>query len=157
MIRERYGFWLLVACLALGGCQALSTAQSDEGDALPPPSGPGLVAKSRSPIPDVPAPIGFVQLTSRSSNYVSAQGARVVNHVYQGRGRIADTVVFYRRHLVLNGWQAVRERSGAGVTQMVYAKGREELSIEVSRPRVVNIVVRIRDRELAATHTPVKP
>ena len=62
---------------------------SDDGDLLAKPSGGGLVVDPDSPIPDVPKPIGFVPVPSKSS-VSTADGQRTVTHVYQGRANRLD-------------------------------------------------------------------
>ncbi len=153
----RWTLLRVLACLGLlawagaVGCEStpLST-RSDDDQTLTEPPGTGLVAKSRSLIPDVPTPVGFVVIPARSSSYVTPDGARVVNHSYQGLSSVRDGVQFYRQHLPIHGWQPIRERSDASLTHMVYVKGREELTVEVNHPRVLDVVVRIRERNVGA-------
>lgn len=133
------------------GCESTPLGtRSDDDQLLSEPPGTGLVARQRSLIPDVPTPVGFVVIPARSSSFVTPEGARVVNHTYQGLASVRDGVTFYRQNLAINGWQPVREHSDASRTHMVYVKGREELTVEVNHPRVLDVVVRIRDRQTGA-------
>ena len=106
---------------------------SEDGVYLPPPAGPGLVAQPRSPIPDVPMPVGFSAVASQSASHVE-DGVRHVRHVYQGRGQSAEVVDFYRRHLPRHGWIAgPRQTQPDGAVVMRYVKGPEALRVRISR------------------------
>lgn len=141
----------------LAGCQSITGIRSDDGVILPPPTGPGLVAQSRSLIPDVPTPVGFVGVGSRSSSYVTADGVRNVNHVYQGRGSVADAVNFYRLHLPSHGWKRVREQSESRNTTMMFSKGRESLIIRITDRRIVDVHIGIRNLQVAQPQTQPRP
>ncbi|MEX0655014.1 MAG: hypothetical protein WD534_00515 [Phycisphaeraceae bacterium] len=142
---------LLVALsVAAGACTQQSlprAAFTDDGDYLPPQSGPGLVARDRSPIPDVPLPIGFVAVPSRSEARIGAS-AREVRHVYQGRSNTAEVVNFYRQHLPRHGWSSQgRERDADGTTVMRYTKGPESLRVRIGeRHSVVTTIVTLGPR-----------
>lgn len=139
--------WFTCLLLALLGCESIPTAtHSDDGQLLAPAPASGLVALVRSPIPDVPMPVGFVAVAARSNSTVNADGTRVVNHTYQGRATVADAVRFYRQQLPINQWQYVREQFDGTMTRMQFVKGPEELLVEIAQPRVLDIVVRIRPR-----------
>ena len=143
---------LVVSFAGVVGCESTPLGtRSDDDQPLTEPPGTGLVARQRPLIPDVPMPVGFVAIPARSSSFVTPEGARVVNHTYQGLASVRDGVTFYRQNLAINGWQPVREHSDASRTHMVYVKGREELTVEVNHPRVLDVVVRIRDRQTGAT------
>ena len=114
------------------GCQNVKTpviAFTDDGDYLGYKGGKGLVAADESPIPDVPMPIGFKPVISKSSS--SFDGVvRTVNHVYQGRARHADAVAFYRGILPIHGWQFIsRSDQTDGSTIQYFSKGRESLEV----------------------------
>jgi hypothetical protein len=140
--------WLLAAA----GCETTDWPlgpRTDDGQRLTHPPGPGLVAATDSRIADVPMPVGFVPVASRSNSYVPPSGPRAVNHVYQGIATVAEASQFYRQQLPAHGWQSVRERADGSISTMVYVKGQEELTVQISHPRVLDIVVTIRDRNLA--------
>lgn len=142
---------LAALVLAVGGCGEFSGYRSDDGQWLSRSSGPGMVAKTPSPIPDVPMPVGFVAVAGRSSSFVTPAGVRMVTHTYQGLAEVDEAVRFYRRQLPLHGWTAVSEKMTGGVATLVCEKGPERLTVEVSEPRVLEIVVEIRDKDLPAT------
>lgn len=139
------------------GCETMSLRpRSDDGHVLPASTGVGLVATDRPKIADVPMPIGFVAVPSRSHSLVPPSGPRVVTHVYQGASSVAEVSSFYRQQVPTQGWQLIGERSDGSITTMAYAKGQEELTIQISHPRVVDVVVMIRDRNSTAPAA-VKP
>ena len=154
--------WALVAGLLVGavvGCESTDwalRAKTDDGQPLSTSSGPGLVASDRPKIADVPMPVGFVAVASRSNSYVPPTGPRVVTHVYQGLSTVADATRFYRQLVPTHGWQFVRERADGSIATMVYVKGSEELMIQISHPRVLDVVITIRDRN-AGGGAAVKP
>jgi hypothetical protein len=155
--REPYRLlWTVFFAALLAGCETWPLRpQTDDGQALSDPPGPGLVASQSSKIADVPMPVGFLAVATRSNSYVPPSGPRAVTHTYQGIATVTDATRFYRQQLPSHGWQFVRERSDGSITTMVYVKGVEELSIQVSHPRVLDIVVMIRDRNGAGSA--VKP
>lgn len=106
-------------------------AFNDDGQYLSQRVGPGLVAATESPIPDVPMPIGFKPVVSRCSS--SFDGVvRTVVHVYQGRARAAEAVLFYRQQLPLFGWEpADKQAHEDGSTTLYYTKGAESLSMRL--------------------------
>ena len=148
---------LLVAVAA--GCESTQWSlrqQTDDGQPLSASSAAGLVASDRPKIADVPMPVGFVAVASRSNSYVPPTGARAVTHVYQGLATVADATSFYRQLVPTQGWQFVRERADGSIATMVYVKGPEELMIQISHPRVLDVVITIRDRN-ASGGAAVKP
>ena len=79
-------------------------AYSDDGDYLEPQYGTGLVADRNSPVPDVPKPIGFVLVRSKSSAGYEGD-ARSLTHIYQGRADLDELKHFYAQQLNRSGWQ----------------------------------------------------
>lgn len=112
--------------------QVPMVAFNSDGEYLPQRVGPGLVAATDSPIPDVPMPIGFKPVTSMCSS--SFDGiARTVTHVYQGRARAAEAVLFYKQQLPLFGWELTdKQVHGDNSTTLFYTKGAESLSMRLS-------------------------
>jgi hypothetical protein len=107
-------------------------AWTDDGDYLPKRVGPGLVAMENSPIPDVPMPIGFKPVRSECSSSFDGM-SRTVSHVYQGRARAAEVVLFYSQQLSLHGWQRVEKQNhDDNSTSLHYTKGAESLGIRFS-------------------------
>lgn len=107
-------------------------AFNDDGEYLPKRVGPGLVAATESPIPDVPMPIGFKPVVSQCSS--SFDGVvRTVTHVYQGRARAAEAVLFYKQQLPLFGWElSDKQVHEDNSTTLYYTKGAESLSMRLS-------------------------
>jgi len=135
---------LIVAGTAglLGGCHSNPVrkvpfevpvvAFTDDGAYLAKRVGPGLVASEASPIPDVPMPIGFKPVVSKSSSSFDG-AARTVTHVYQGRARSVETVLFYRQQLPLQGWSPVdKQVYDDHSTSLHYVKGAESLGLRLS-------------------------
>lgn len=124
------GLVLLPACR--GGGPFPVFAYSDDGDLLPKPSGAGLVVDPDSPIEDVPKPIGFVGVPSKSTSRTDGP-ARVVRHVYQGRANRLDAAAFFRRNLDDFGWKVDGFDTGdPNATVQTYAKGNEVLHVTVT-------------------------
>ena len=132
----------LIAATVLCGCNQNPTrrvpfevpvvAWNDDGQYLPKRVGPGLVAAVDAPIPDIAIPIGFkpvVSLCNSSFDGVS----RTVTHVYQGRARSPETVLFYSQQLPLDGWlQVDKQTHEDGSASLHYTKGAEALSLRLS-------------------------
>lgn len=107
-------------------------AFNDDGEYLPKRVGPGLVAATESPIPDVPMPIGFKPVVSQCSSSFDGV-ARTVAHVYQGRARAAEAVLFYRQQLPLFNWEPTDMQTHEdGSTSLYYTKGAESLGMRLN-------------------------
>lgn len=148
---------LLVATVMVGGCIKGGQgpfpvyAYSDDGDLLPKPSGAGLVMSPDAEIPDVPRPIGFVGVPSKSTSSVDPiTGIRTVYHVYQGRSNTQDAAAYFRRNLDDFGWQLDGFDNGdPRATLQSYAKGPEQLRIAITGDKGITT--------LAVTISPVAP
>ena len=125
----------------LGGCRAGGAqapfpivAYSDDGDLLPRPSSGGLVVDPHAEIPDVPRPVGFVGVASKSTSSVDPlSGVRTVVHVYQGRSNTQDAAAYFRRYLDDYGWNLDGFDNGdPRATVQSYAKGPEQLRITIT-------------------------
>jgi hypothetical protein len=143
---------LLTLCAALvmtAGCRHNPVvALSDDNKVLQPPKDAVLVANPRSPLPDVPAPVGFDLIPARSTGRINPGGTREVRHVYQGLADFAATVDFYRRNAAQHGWQSVHQEAGSQDTIMTFRSQRETLEIRLTRPsRILTVTVIIRSRE----------
>ncbi|MEM1107255.1 MAG: hypothetical protein AAGH99_01025 [Planctomycetota bacterium] len=131
---------LLVVAAGLSGCQAGTQgpfpvlAYSDDGDLLPKPSAAGLVMSPDAEIPDVPRPVGFVGVPSKSTSSVDPiSGIRTVHHIYQGRSNTQDAAAYFRRNLDDFGWQLDGFDNGdPRATLQAYAKGPEQLRIAIT-------------------------
>ena len=133
---------ILIITGPLAGCNSNPTkkvpfevpvvAFNDDGQYLPKRVGPGLVADTESYIPDVPMPIGFKPVVSQCSSSFDGV-ARTVNHVYQGRARAAETVLFYRQQLPIYDWKLMdKQVHDDETTSLHFVKGSETLSLRLS-------------------------
>ena len=154
---------LIVLACALPGCRSgvgpfPVFAYSDDGDLLPRPSTAGLVVDPNSYIEDVPMPIGFVPVPSRSTSRVDGNH-RVVLHIYQGRANRLDAAAFYRRNLDDYGWAIDGFDTGdPNATVQTYAKGNETLRITITGDRgKVTLNVAIDARVTAANPITTRP
>lgn len=124
---------VLLSVALIGGCSDLRAVRSDDGQLLAAPTGRGLVARSPSPVADLPMPIGFVMVQSRSRASVEP-GRRMVTHVYQGRAAFADVIEFYRSELRRHGWRVRGERiEGQTAVTLTATKADEAARVEVDR------------------------
>ena len=141
---------LALTALPLAGCTGDAgplpvVAFSDDGAFLTRQFGQGLVIDEDSPIPDVPKPMRFVPVPSRSSSSFDGY-ARTVTHVYQGRADFEDILAFYQTQIPEHGWQPAGNPAANGPIQS-YAKGPEALQVSVSSAGgVATITVVIRPR-----------
>ncbi len=148
---------LLVATLLAVGCNKGGQgifpmiAYSDDGDFLPKPSGAGLVMAPDAEIPDVPRPVGFVGVPSKSTSSVDPlTGIRTVYHVYQGRSNTQDAAAYFRRNLDDFGWKLDGFDTGdPRATLQSYVKGPEQLRIAITGDKGITT--------LAVTLSPVAP
>jgi len=158
---------LLIGLIALStGCSGPSGpfpvfAYSDDGDLLPKPSSAGLVVDPNSPIEDVPKPVGFVGVPSRSTSRVDGNH-RVVLHIYQGRANRLDAAAFFRRNLDDFGWTVDGFDTGdLNATVQTYAKGNETLRITITGDRgkvTLNVAIDARTTSAAPERpAPVVP
>ena len=104
-----------------------------------------LVADDRSPLPDVPVPLRFVLVPSRSAASPSAGAglARDVTHVYQGRAGYDQLASFFSEQLARRGWRPDPSGPASGPIR-AYRKGPEQLHLSLSEARgVATVSVRI--------------
>ncbi len=141
-----------LAVAALPGCTAdtgplPALAYSDDGAYLPHQLARGLVVDDAAPIPDVPKPLRFVAVPSRSSASTDGR-ARTVTHVYQGRAGLDDLRVYYLAQLRNHGWRPLPGFSNDGDI-LTFAKNTETVQVSLSRAGGVSTVtVLIRPREV---------
>ncbi len=132
-------------------------AYSDDGDLLPKASGAGLVVDPQSPIPDVPKPIGFVGVPSKSTSGTDGR-TRNVLHVYQGRSSAIDAAAFFRRYLDDYGWQLDGFDTGdPRATVQAYAKGPEQLRITITAANGITTINLVISARSAPTDAPAPP
>ena len=140
--------------LVVGGCDTAGPPRllySDDGQYLPPQQAAGLVPQIEPAIPDVPLPVGFKLLRDRGHVEVTGAG-RSVHHVYQGRGKQAEAVGYFRQTLRRHGWQRVSPpfEEEDGSMRLAYSNGRERLDIHlVERIQRLTIDVRIEPADMA--------
>ncbi|MFN3168679.1 MAG: hypothetical protein ACE37H_16590 [Phycisphaeraceae bacterium] len=130
------------ALLSAAGCSYVKTpvvAFSDDGEFLQQDVGDGLVASPNPLIPDVPMPVGFKAVASKS-NWRYDGRVRVVNHVYQGHAKSGDAVEFYQRTLPDHNWTLVDMQSVGGATVLRYVKGPEQLAITTDQTWAVTTI-----------------
>lgn len=154
---------LIALTTGVAGCRGAGGpfpvfAYSDDGDLLAKPSSAGLVVDPNSPIEDVPKPVGFVGVPSRSTSRVDGN-TRVVLHIYQGRANRLDAAAFFRRNLDDFGWTVDGFDTGdLNATVQTYAKGNETLRITITGDRgKVTLNVAIDARSTSAAPAPARP
>lgn len=146
---------LLIVTLLLSGCGGGGPlpfyAYSDDGDLLPKASGAGLVKAPDAEIPDVPRPVGFVAVPSKSTSSVDPiTGVRTVRHIYQGRSNTQDAAAYFRRNLDDYDWKVDGFDNGdPRATLQSYTKGPEQLRISITGDKGITT--------LAVTITPTAP
>lgn len=121
-----------------------AAAFSDDGAYLPLQLAEGLVVDDASPLPDLPKPLRFVVVPSRSTASTDGR-ARTVSHVYQGRADVNDLSTFYREQLANNGWKFQPGGNEPPIFSAI--KGTEWAQVALSRAGGVSTVtVLIRPR-----------
>jgi len=135
--------WLLAGLVVLPGCSSRPQgvfpifAYSDDGELLPKPSSAGLVVDPTAEIQDVPRPVGFVGVPSKSTSSVDPiTGVRTVIHIYQGRSNTQDAARYFRRNLDDYNWKLDGFDTGdPRATIQSYVKGPEQLRITITGDR----------------------
>jgi hypothetical protein len=123
----------LVALLPAVGCNMKTPVVAfSDGELLQKDVGDGLVASPNPLIPDVPMPVGFKAVPSKS-NWRYDGRVRVVHHVYEGYAKQGDAVEFYQRTLPDHNWTLVDMQSIGGATVLRYVKGPEQLAITTDK------------------------
>lgn len=155
---RRQGVWAL-ACLLLpvmmltAGCRNNPVlAVSDDNRVLQRGKDGILVANPQSPLPDVPAPVGFELIPAKSFGRINPGGTREVRHVYQGLADFSAAIEYYRRQAATHGWQSIHQLADGQETVLTYQSPRETLEVRLSKPyRIVTVTVVIRSREYGIT------
>lgn len=130
MTRHSQLLLALTLLIAVTGCgmKTPALAFSDDGAYLPRKVGQGLVASANPLIPDVPMPIGFKAVPSKSHWHYNGQ-IRTVTHVYQGHCEQGDALSFYREQLPDYNWTLDQIQTVADASVMYYNKGPERLTV----------------------------
>ncbi len=139
---------LTLALLGVVGCNDTPALfyQSSDGRSLSKPAGDELVADPQSPIPDVPKPVGFLFIESRS-NSQSTPTQRRVTHVYEGLASRAQAADYYRKALPGKGWIASQDTMDKNTSVLNFTKGNEGLQVRVSESgRFLTVIVQIREQ-----------
>lgn len=136
---------LLLAATLVVGCRQSPFpvyAYSDDGDLLPKAGGAGLVVAPDAEIPDVPRPVGFVGVPSKSTSTVDPiSGVRTVYHVYQGRSNTQDAAAYFRRNLDDYNWKLDGfDKGDPRATIQSYVKGPEQLRISITGDRGITTI-----------------
>lgn len=141
--------FLAVLSLFVSGCRNNPVVPvSDNNRLLQGSSGEILVANRKSPLPDVPAPLGFDLIPAQSTGRVNPGGTREVRHVYQGIADFSAAVEYYRRVLADQGWQTISQIADGSDTLLTYRSPRETLDVRLSKPgHIMNVTVIIHSRE----------
>lgn len=139
---------LTLAGLVMLGCHDTPALfyQSSDGRTLSKPAGDELVADPHSPIPDVPKPVGFLFIESRSSSQ-STPTQRRVTHAYEGLATRAQAADYYRKTLPGKGWIASQDTMDKNTSVLNFTKGNEGLQVRVSESgRFLTVLVQIREQ-----------
>ncbi len=94
-----------------------------------------LMAKQRSPISDLPVPMGFRILEDESEDAYTGRRRLYVRHVYEGSGEPFAVRNFYRDRMPQYKWQLVNTVHFAGTHSMVFQKGQESCTVAISRSK----------------------
>lgn len=135
-----------------------AVALSKDKQLLPNRVGPGLIDAEVSPIPDVPIPVGFVQVVEDSSSGYGPS-ARVVDHHYEGRALVPELMTFYEHRLWQHGWTQVGiETTSEKQARITAVKGAEGLEISASnRFDIAKMAVTIGPSDSIRLATPDEP
>lgn len=125
----------VLGALAVGGCDAGSSSEpvygvAEGGDG----PAPGLVPMARTPVEDVPVPIGFKMIEEMSRSHVAGDRRRV-KHAYRGRVDKFDARRFYARQMPLSDWKPISEQFLGGEYVLQFAKGGELAEVTIASER----------------------
>ncbi len=128
-----------LAGLILAGCETGSASRTTPSPSAAPNDGTNppkyvqptnLLAKSRTPVPDLPVPMGFDMVEDISRSYESA-GARFIDHSYRGKDDKMEVERFCRIHLPLKSWTMRGSQMVRGTFTMRYEKASEYLEVRI--------------------------
>ncbi len=124
----RAKWWVVAVAAALAGCNqgAIDTGGS-AGEADAPTE---LVAKARSPIPDVPAPLGF-KMDQKHSLSAAAPGVRLITYRYKGSADKWAVGRFYKRQMPSYQWVHEADRMIHGTIFLNFRKEGELCTIVI--------------------------
>lgn len=133
---------ILVLCVAAAGLLSAGCNQTQTIDATggaPRQASPaaGLVAQARSPIPDVPVPIGFSLDEGKSRNFAAA-GARYVDHVYKGGSDRFSVARFYKEQMPVCRWALVTDMFVQGSLILDFEKETERCRVTIQEHGLFN-------------------
>lgn len=119
--------WIIGLLSVATGLFVLGCGNSQPSSAPPAsPSGPELIPQVRSPIPDLPVPVGF-SLNEDESRSIASAGMRFVEHVYTGKPDKYAAKRFYMANMPSNRWILINDVIANGEIRMEFEKdGRGE-------------------------------
>ena len=120
---------VVVGCVGCIGGSSVSSSGGSSGQAKPLPE---LVARSQTPIPDLPVPIGF-KLDEGKSRDFAAAGARYIDHVYRGWSDKFSVARFYKRQMPPARWVLVICLFVQGDIMLDFEKETERCRVIVTR------------------------
>lgn len=160
MNRQRVIMTLAVACfLILGGCNGNN--RIGPGDQELEDTGM-LLPSIDAAIPDVPLPLGFHLIESRS-RHVAAGDSRMIDYLYKGRANKFSVARFYRHYMPNSRWQLVTDRFAQGTYILIFRKGSEECLLTVNgsgswlSPTYISVQVIWTSSHVAAPMEPALP
>jgi hypothetical protein len=122
---------LIAGCESTGFKEEPASPSGGSGASSTPAGSRGLVAMARTPVADVPVPIGFKIDDAVSRSYESA-GARFVDHTYTGKADKIDTERFYRQQMPNKGWVLRDAQMVRGMYLLSYEKAGEKCDVRIS-------------------------
>ena len=106
----------------LSGCAWFS------GDANP---GIELASLSKTPVSDLPVPVGFTLDAERSRTFDSGV-ARLVDHLYTGNASTFAVARFYKKAMVLRRWRFVNETFSLGDQDLRFQRPGETCRVRIT-------------------------
>ncbi|MDH3584222.1 MAG: hypothetical protein OER86_08405 [Phycisphaerae bacterium] len=88
------------------------------------------MASSRTPVADIPVPVGFEMVEPISRNYLTS-GSRIVDHTYRGKGDKLVVKNFYLKHMPIKGWTIRRLQMVRGIYRLNCEKGQETCDVTI--------------------------
>ncbi|MDP6045718.1 MAG: hypothetical protein QGH94_12305 [Phycisphaerae bacterium] len=118
-----------VTCLGLAALLCmLSGCAWFSGDSNP---GMELAARAKSPVADLPVPMGFTIDAERSRTFDSGV-ARLVDHLYTGNASTFAVARFYKKAMVLRRWRFVNETFSLGDQDLRFTRPGETCRVRIT-------------------------
>jgi hypothetical protein len=90
-----------------------------------------LAAAAKSPVADLPVPVGFTIDADRSRTFDSGV-ARLVDHLYTGRASTFAVARFYKKAMVLRQWRFVSETFSLGDQDLRFKRPGETCRVRIT-------------------------